>query len=206
MKKWITAGCIAAIILMLIFYIGNQMNAEKDTIDNQTQQDSNHVDVESDRESEKEAGYHPALELLHAGKMDGIPFAIGTKSIEIIEEWGEPDQTADFLGGLLLAYEDVFLLTDGVVLDDGLTYGTLVGILYIGQNPVYGIQIGMTREEVEAVLGAPNHTYISENSELYADQQTIVRYRAGDYTADIEISHENGTVQSISIWEADKSE
>ena len=131
--------------------------------------------------------------------MDGVKFGIGTNSIEIIKQWGEPNQKNNFMGGLLLSYDEIFFLTDGNILNDNITYGDVIGIYYTGEETMYGIYEGMPLEQVEEILGNPNGTYISYYSELYAENNMIIKYEAGEYTVFFEIDDESKTVQSISI-------
>ncbi|MBR0596674.1 DUF4309 domain-containing protein [Sinanaerobacter chloroacetimidivorans] len=203
MKKWIVSAFLV-FVLIFMFYSGNKITIENNGNKNQTEQNLNHTNQKSsDIEDEKEA-YNSALELLYKGHMNGIEFGIGADSIEIIERWGEPDEKVNFMGGLLLSYDDIYFLTDGLISNEGITYGKVIGIYYTGEEAIYGIQIGMPLKQLEEILGAPNNTYISQYSELYADNHLIVSYRADKYVADFEIDEQSEMVQSISIWQEEE--
>jgi hypothetical protein len=205
MRKWITLTLLISFIFLLILYSGNKIPIENNGINNQTlNQNLNNIDNNSSRNVDEEEEYNPALELLYNGSMDGIEFGIGTNSIDIIEEWGEPNQKVNFMGGLLLVYDDIYFFTDGFILNKEITYGKVTEIYYTGEESIYGIQIGTALEQVKETLGSPNNTYISHYSELYIDDNLIVNYRAGEYEANFEIDDESEMVHSVSIWKVEK--
>lgn len=151
-----------------------------------------------------EGEYNSALEQLYKGKMDGINFGIGADAAEIINLSGEPNQKSNFMGGLLLSYDETFFLTDGNILNDTITYGDVTGVYYTGERTIYGVHKGMPLEEVKEILGEPNDTYIAYSSELYEENNLIIKYGAGEYTVLFEMDDEDKTVRSISIWRNEK--
>ncbi len=208
LNKWIIIGLagllIVSFVIILIYFIGNKTAIENSSIKNQTSdQDYNDKDINSSDEKDEEEENNPALELLYSGKMEGVEFGIGTNSNKIMEQWGEPDYKENFMGGLLLSYDDVYFFTDGYILDDSITDGEVTGIYYTGDETVYGVHIGMPLEQVEEILGDPNNTYTSHYSELRADNNIILNYMAGEYKVDFE-SDESEMIQSISIWKNEK--
>lgn len=205
MRNWIAAGFIVGFVLILIFYSGHQIPAENDSVSHQTiNQDIDHIDSDPPQKEDAEEKYNPALELLYTGNMDGLEFGIGSDSGKIIEQRGEPDQEDNFMGGLLLSYDELFFLTDGFMINGRITHGKVTGIYYIGEESVYGVHIGMPLDQVEELLGDPYGTSISHYSELYTDNNIIVQYRAGGYAAIFEIDDESDLVCSISIWQEEK--
>ncbi|WP_242975254.1 DUF4309 domain-containing protein [Anaerovirgula multivorans] len=205
----IIAGFIVILTFILIFYNENKIVIKDDNGNEILNQELKNRDINeengiSSQKKDEEEKYNPALELLYTGKMDGIEFGIGTNSTEIIEKWGEPDYKDNYMGGLLLSYDKTYFLTDGIIIDDSISYGTVGGIYYTGEATIYGIHIGMLLREVEEILGKPNHTYISDNSELYFDNNLIVKYKAGAHTVIFEIENGSETVQSISLWKEEK--
>ncbi|HVI39769.1 MAG TPA: hypothetical protein VM577_03840, partial [Anaerovoracaceae bacterium] len=131
MRKWITLALLISFVFILIFYSGNKIPIENNGIKNQTlNQNLNNIDNNSSQKEDEEEEYNSALELLYKGNMDGIEFGIGTNSIDIIEQWGDPNQKVNFMGGLLLVYNDIYFLTDGLILNEGITYGKVIGIYY----------------------------------------------------------------------------
>ena len=205
MRKWILVGLIVSLVFIFIFYNGNRIPIENNNIKNQTLNwGFNRTDNNLSQKKDEEKKYNPALEMLYKGYMDTVEFGIGTSGIEIIEQWGEPNQKDNFMGGLLLAYDDIYFFTDGLILKDSITYGDVMGIYYTGDETVYGIQIGMPLEQVKEILGSPDNTYSSHYSELYNDNNLIVNYKAGEYEVNFEIDDKNETVQSISVWKEEE--
>ena len=105
-----------------------------------------------------------------------------------------------------MSYKEVFFFTDGNILNGDITYGNVKGIYYDGEETAYGICKGMTIEQVEEILGTPSGIHISYYSELYKENNTIMKYEAEDYTVIIEIDDKGKTVQSISIWRKEDSD
>lgn len=200
MRKWITVGFIACFALLIFFYSKDLLGIDHDDGQNQmVNQDINNIEISS-QEIDEEENDNPALELLSAGKMDGIDIGIGANGKEIIEQLGEPVYKENFLGGLVLSYDDIHFFTDGIISNDNTTYGNVAGIYYTGGEAKYGTNVGMSLKQVEEILGSPDHTYTAQSSELYGDNHLIVRYIKGEYTVKFEVDNESEKVQSISIW------
>lgn len=172
MKKWIAYTLIIILSFILILFS---------------------VHKPTSMPSEKEE-YIPSLELLYQGKMDGINFALGTDSNTIITQWGVPNQNVEFMGSILLAYNDIYFFT---------YKNKIVGIYYNGKETVYGVKIGSSLDKVADLLGKPNNTFTSQYNELYVDDNLILVYKAGEYSVNFEIDPKSETVSSISIWQED---
>lgn len=201
MRKWITVGFIACFALLIIFYTKDMVNIDHDDSQNQiVNHDINNIEIDSPQKIDEEENDNPALELLSMGKMDGIDIGLGADGKEIIEQLGEPVYQENFLGGLVLSYDDIHFFTDGIISNDNITYGNVAGIYYTGGETKYGTHVGMSLKQVEEILGSPDHTYTAQSSELYGDNHLIARYIKGEYTVKFEVDNESEKVQSISIW------
>ena len=145
-----------------------------------------------------------SIEMFYKAFVSTVEFDIGTNGSKIIDKWGEPNQKANFVGGLLLSYQDTYFFTDGILSNRGITYGDVIGIYYTGDEALYGIHTGMSFEQIEAILGKPNDQYTSQNSEIYNENNLILIYRTDNYKVEFELGGESKTVQSISIWKEEK--
>ena len=205
MRKWIVIGLAAC--FALIFILHGEINIKPESKNNDYQklnQSLNTVEINPSPKPVEEEKYNPTFELLYKGYMDGVEFGIGTDGAEIIKKWGEPDIKDNFIGGLLLSYDDTYFFTDGLIQNDGsTTYGNLSGIYYTGDDTIYNIQMGMTSEQVEDILGKADEIYTSHNSELFSDDNIIMKYYAGGYSAIFEVDDLSERVRSISMWKED---
>ncbi len=147
---------------------------------------------------------NPLLELARQGKVDGIEFGIGDKAKDIVARWGEPDRKEYFLGGKYYKYDDkniVFFTNEGSVGEDGneIDNGDVVIIGISGENrDVYNVCLGMTIDEIIAVLGEPTVTCAPEENE---DSELLsgwtFEYDVGKYTVCFEADTENSPVNTL---------
>ncbi|SCG82765.1 hypothetical protein DW1_1192 [Proteiniborus sp. DW1] len=148
---------------------------------------------------------NPLLELARQGKVDGIEFNINTSTDEVIEKWGLPDVYDYFMGGLYFSYDDrnIIFFTDAVLSNDEIMPGNIKCIGVLEENKeLYNVRVGMTFEEIIAILGEP--TYLNtaeqnEESELLSGNWTIV-YDVGEYDIEFVSSTENGPVDIVYLW------
>jgi len=148
---------------------------------------------------------NPLLDLARQGKVDGIEFKINDSTDEVIEKWGIPDVYDYFMGGVFFNYEDknVLFLTDAELNGDEIIAGRIKCIGIFEENKeIYNVRIGMTFEEVIAILGEP--TYMNtleqnEGSELLAGSWSMV-YDVGEYDIEFVSSIEKGPVDVVYLW------
>lgn len=148
---------------------------------------------------------NPLLELARQGKVDGIEFKINTSTDEVIEKWGLPDDYDYFMGGLYFSYEDenILFFTDAELNNEEIIPGNIKCIGVLEENKeIFNVRIGMTFEEIIAVLGEP--TYMNtleqnEGSELLAGSCTIV-YDVGEYDIEFVSNTEKGSVDIVYLW------
>ncbi len=108
----------------------------------------------------------------------GLPFAIGTQMIEVVESWGEYNSYDYLLGGLYYMYDDKYTLffSNGYTTDKGVELGEIIGVAFFEESDFLGISIGMAFEEIQSTLGEPKQTASpeeNENSELYGGGWTM---------------------------------
>lgn len=148
---------------------------------------------------------NPLLELARKGRIDSIEFGIGSSTEEIIEEWGLPDDYDYFMGGLYFKYDDknVLFFTSAAKENDEIIHGEVKCMGSFEENKeVFNVKIGMTFDEIIAILGEP--TYIGtpeehEDSELLYGTWAIV-YDTEEYEIDFVTRIENGPVDTVYLW------
>lgn len=149
---------------------------------------------------------NPLLELAIQGRTDGIEFKINDSTDEIIEKWGFPDLYDYFMGGLYFSFDDqnVLFFTDAELdNNDEIVHGNIKCIgVFKNNKEIFNVRIGMTFEEIIAILGEP--TYVNtleqnEESELLHGNWTIV-YDVGDYDIEFVSKTENGPVDTVYLW------
>jgi len=147
---------------------------------------------------------NPLLELARQGRVDGIEFGIGDKTKDIVEKWGKPDRKEWFLGGLYYRYDDknvVFFTNEGSVGQDGneIVNGDVVDIGIFGEDrEVYNVRLGMTIEEITAILGEPTYTMTpeyNEDSELFYGW--TYKYDVGEYIVYFQADTEDSPVDIL---------
>lgn len=118
-----------------------------------------------------------ALELAHQGKVTGLNIAIGATLQETIAQMGEPTALDNYEGASYVSYELVDFILDRVI-DDTKAEANVTGVILSGGYELYGVKVGMTPEEIEAVLGTPSSADIDTTSET---ETFRIDYDCGDY-------------------------
>lgn len=181
--------------------------------DNKVEEDYDEQNLDTD-EGDSEASKdvtlithekNPLLESARQGKIDGIDFGIGSSTDKVIEKWGLPDEYDYFLGGLYFRYDDkkVLFFTSAEKDNEEIIHGEIMCIGVFEENKeIFNVKIGMTFDEIIAVLGEPTYENTleqNEESELLAGTWTIV-YDTGKCKIEFVSSTERGPVDSVYLW------
>jgi hypothetical protein len=120
-------------------------------------------------------------QLLREGKTDSIEFGIGDRASDIVLAWGEPDEEGYFLGGSYYSYENVLFLIGRKIPD--LEYPHVVIMGFGIGDTVFGVQVGMSFDEIQESLGMPTFEgNIGVDDELYGTGTIrVLDYSSGDF-------------------------
>lgn len=152
--------------------------------------------VETDENNEILEVNKVRLKLAYEGRMDYTKEIIGENAEQYIRH---PAMFGYLVGGLVISDDsDRTLFTNGYFdADNNVVAGDVV---MISKDRAYGINSGMTMEEVEGILGEPDMVidYSSEavESELFGTN-TCAYYETGDYEVIIEYDRWVKTVMKI---------
>lgn len=142
------------------------------------------------------------LELAKEGRVNDLDFGIFSSIDEIIEIWGIPDRHDYYMGGYYLSYDEekIFFNTNGYYEDGEFINGEvfLIGI-YEANREIYGVRIGMTFDEIKAILIESSHIASPTDnmeSELYGDNWTL-SYNAGSNIVIFVADEENGPTDVV---------
>ncbi len=151
-KKYIVIGAAAVIVLLFVaFYF----TKDREEVDILPEEDVITQERKEELESMKDKDFYEDPVLTNLGKTE----------IEIVEKYGEPDETHPapyYYAGKTLYYEDIntaFVFTG----EEGVVNNIF---LYPGAETL-GIQVGMTFDEIEGVLGEPEFRGLDEMSGQY---------------------------------------
>jgi hypothetical protein len=99
--------------------------------------------------------YHKKLGLAYEGKIDTLPFKIGSKGNEIIKKYGKPKEEGFFDGAYFITYEKTTYFLNWSTDDK---YGEVLSIGVGRGFKLFGIKVGMPIKNIQKILGKIDHT------------------------------------------------
>lgn len=100
----------------------------------------------------EEAGYIP--DGADRGEVPGARAGLGSATGDVVAALGEPADFGYFAGGLYLSYDSIVYFSDGGLTEEGdMVHGKVVMLGFPEQSEVFGVMVGKTFAEIEAVLG-----------------------------------------------------
>ena len=134
-----------------------------------------------------------------------LPFDVATPMKNVLDAWGEADESDYFLGGLFYNYleHEVLFFSDSTFdANNQVIHGEVKGLGLYGERVVLGVKEGMSFDEVEALLGTPdqlNTPQMNEFSELYSGSWTMT-YETSKYSITFASMDDDTTVHTIYVF------
>jgi len=135
------------------------------------------------------------------GKLDGKTVGIGDNISSYIEVYGEADTRGGFSGGEVFTFGLLTIFTYGDMGGD-IEVGDILHFIYASPNDMYGIQIGMSKEEVIAIIGEADVVELDitdDFNNLYLNND-LHRYYTGSQLV-ILVYNTQGTLERIELAE-----
>lgn len=113
-------------------------------------------------------------------KTSGLRFGVGASADELLSILGEPKAKGEFEGSYYLSYDTVIYYIDSLDVQES----KVTAITLLPGQEVYGIKVGMTPNEIKAILGTPISNGNSEEdgtwSMLYQINDDMLYFSAKD--------------------------
>jgi hypothetical protein len=89
----------------------------------------------------------------YKGKIDTVPFGIGTKSTLILKKYGKPEAADFFEGWYYLKYKELvyFIVLDDISKKDQIGIVRVIGVSK--GFKLFGVQVGMNMQNIQKILG-----------------------------------------------------
>ncbi|HZK34775.1 MAG TPA: hypothetical protein VFD33_05660 [Bacillota bacterium] len=142
---------------------------------------------------------NPLLELARQGRINGLDIGLGDSKAKMLELMGPYDQSSGIqvLDAFIYEDENLVFLTTGEEFDED----SVIRMIIVGGPGLepYNVKVGMTFDEIIAVLGEPTSmsTCLENSISEYADDWTIV-YIVGDYMVTFEAETRYGP--TVCMW------
>jgi hypothetical protein len=158
-KLQITILIAAALILAVSCKEADTLSPQKSEPD--TKPAITQPDKEPVQAKELEVG---PLKDVSKGKITGLQIGIGSPLQAVIAELGEPAELEHFEGTSYLSYPHMNIMLDRVA-DSTKEEALVAGISVFDDYSLCGVKIGMTAQEIQRILGAPDQEYLDSEEE-----------------------------------------
>ena len=125
---------------------------------------------------EEQSGQGP-MQLAFEGRVEGIEAGVGSRLQQVIAELGEPIELGHFEGSSFVSYENMTFML-GEIVESTNEDAEVTGIIASEGYKLYGVQVGMTMDEIKNILGAAQQEY--KEGEDEGDVWKL-EYLCGDY-------------------------
>lgn len=135
------------------------------------------------------------------GKLDGINQAVGDNISGYIKENGEAISQDGFNGGDVYSYSTMDIFTYGDMGGD-IEIGDIWMFSYTGAEEMYGVTIGISKNEIPSILGEPDEmklNFTDDYTNLYTNND-LYYYHTGSYGV-ILVFSESSELVRIDIYE-----
>lgn len=195
MKKYF----ISLLIVTLLIFSACTGKKDDQEANNPEENSPKQEDVQNNEENEAETENKQEKEEVQASKINQFPEASQGKftdlSIkfndtreEVAKKLGDPDEITTWQGSDLYIFGNI-----GIYIDP--SEEKVTGLTAGEGYRTYGIQIGMSSDEIKEILGKPD--YEGESYESGAD---VLEYVAGDYLVEIVLHPETKLSAGITLY------
>lgn len=122
------------------------------------------------------------------GRFTDFPIKFKDTRESVVKQLGEPDEISSWQGSELYVYDNIGIYIDPT---EDLVTGLTAGEGY----KTFGIEIGMTADEIKSKLGKPDFEGNNMESGAY-----ILEYEAGEYVVEIALDAEKQKSVGVTVY------